>query len=405
MPEPIIILGAGPAGLVTAAALLKEGIDVVVIEKSLFPRRIVGESLLPISMEHFEAVGFLDSLNSAGFEIKTGARFIKKGKVIDFSFSEQYNKEARTWTWQVPRDKFDNILAEETVKMGGTIHFGAEVQSIDFDHGENLKVGYEQGGKRHELIGSFLVDSSGFGTVVPRILNLPVARSQTPNWAIYTHVKDIDQSKYENPGRISFEIPETDLWFWSIPFSNGVTSLGFVGHKRHFDIDRERDPDYFNDLIEKHIVYFKDRFHNKETLFRPEWYKGFSQSVGTLYGDKYVITGNCAEFLDPVFSSGVALATSSAIQAAKRIVDYRNGKDPDWEGYVEHMRQGIDVFRFYVNSWYSGDLQNIFFYDQFNQSIKEKLCSVLAGYVWDDSNEFVAKRQQGINALAQIARG
>jgi len=402
MREPIIILGAGPAGLVTAAALLKEGIDVVVIEKKLFPRRVVGESLLPISMEHFESVGFLDALNSAGFEIKEGARFIKEGKVVDFSFAEQFNKEARTWTWQVPRDKFDNILAEETIKMGGTIHFGAEIQNIDFEHGENLKVSYQQNGKACELIGSFLVDSSGFGSVVPRMLKLPVDRSQVPNWAIYTHVHDVNQSQYENAKRISFEVSEIDLWFWNIPFSDGVTSLGFVGHKRHFDERREKDPQYFNDLINKHVIYFKDRFHKTESRFHPEWYKGFSQSVDTLYGDKYVITGNCAEFLDPVFSSGVALATTSAMQSARRIIDYLNGKDPDWEGYVKHMRHGIDVFRFYVNSWYSGDLQNIFFYEQFNQSIKNKICSVLAGYVWDESNEFVTRRQQGIKALSQI---
>ena len=77
----ILIIGAGPSGMVAAGYLKKHGVNCLVVEKSSFPRFSIGESLLPKSMENFEEAGLLDAIMPAGFQKKFGARFIKNGKV------------------------------------------------------------------------------------------------------------------------------------------------------------------------------------------------------------------------------------------------------------------------------------------------------------------------------------
>ena len=108
----ILIIGAGPSGCVSASYLANKGVNVRVIEKSKFPRYVIGESLLPRCMDHFEEVGLLDCLKAQDFEIKSGARFLKDDIVCNFDFSKKFT-EGWDWTWQVPRDKFDDTLAKD----------------------------------------------------------------------------------------------------------------------------------------------------------------------------------------------------------------------------------------------------------------------------------------------------
>ena len=401
----VIVIGAGPGGLVTAAYLLDRNIDVTIVERSVFPRTIVGESLLPLSMEHFKAVGFYDSLLDANFEVKSGARFIKGQKIFDFGFDEGFTAGAETWTWQVPRADFDQIMADKVVQKGGTIHFDSMVTDLAFDTSNSaVSITAVSGDETTQLTGDFLVDASGFGCVVPRLLGQEITKNIYPNWAVFTHVEDTRRSEYPEAERISFEVLATDLWFWMIPFSNGITSLGFAGHKRHFEENPVHQEDYFRSLVSK-SEKFGERFAAAPFCFQPKWHKGYSQSASELYGDHHVLVGNATEFLDPVFSSGVALATKSAMEAADRIVRHLEGSDPDWEGYVDLMHSGTDVFRSFVESWYSGDLQHIFFTsERMTESIKRKIISVLAGYVWDTNNEFTVKHRRGLPALARVAR-
>src|SRR5690606_1979327 len=112
-------------------------VNVKVVEKSFFPRFVIGESLIPRSMEHYEEAGLLDSLMSKGFEKKFGARFIRGEEVCLFDFSEKFT-EGWDWTWQVPRADFDNTLAQDLIDKGLNIEFGTEVLDVVFD-GKNSK--------------------------------------------------------------------------------------------------------------------------------------------------------------------------------------------------------------------------------------------------------------------------
>jgi len=397
--KKVVIIGAGPAGLVAAAYLLKENIDVTILEKAIFPRVIVGESLLPLSMEHYEEAGFLEPLKAAGFAIKPGARFVKGEKSVDFDFSEQFT-DGWTWTWQVPRAEFDQIMADEVMKMGGRIEFGATILTVETEPDPMVK--YRIADKEIECRADMVIDASGFSCVLADKLDLKVTKDQYPHWAVFTHVEDVNKKEYEHSERIIFDVVDQDLWIWAIPFSNGITSLGVAGHKRHFAEEVENEEEYFWGLIEQSEI-FRDRFKNVKMQFEPKWHRGYSLSTDHLHGKNWVLCGNCVEFLDPIFSSGVALATNSASVAAKLVIRQLNGEAVDWDvEYDQHIKKGIDVFRTYVDGWYDGKLQDVFFSANLNKEFKAQICSVLCGYVHDIDNPFVSKHKTGLDALHKV---
>lgn len=402
----VLVIGAGPSGTVAATHLVNQGYSVLVVEKTSFPRYVIGESLLPLSMQHFEETGLLPALEEKNFEVKEGALFIRDGVEFRISFDENFT-EGWTWTWQVPRREFDKTLADAAEEKGVKIKYLSTIKSIDFDSSEGVRfeVNTESGIENYGC--KFVIDSSGYGGVLTKMLDIPTHISPTSNMATYVKVNDDTRSEWNAPMQISFEILETDLWLWVIPFHNGNTSLGFVGNKRYFSDFLEDGADVteaFNKMLSRSRK-FKKRFENRTEsyLWEPKVHQNYMRSSERFFGDKYVLTGNTTEFLDPVFSSGVAFATESGLLAAKLVERELKGERIDWQKeYVEHLEYGIDVFRSYVTEWYSGDLQKIFFHANINEQMKRQLTSVLAGYVWDKTNPFVRKHKTIINTLAQV---
>ena len=95
----------------------------------------------------------------------------------------------------------------------------------------------------------------------------------------------------------------------------------------------------------------------------------------------------------------------SGNRAAKLTCEFLKGNNPDLQkDYTEYMMQGINTFRTYVNGWYSGDLHEIFFAEEPEESVKSKICSVLAGYVWDMENPYVKKHERAVKALADMLK-
>jgi len=201
---------------------------------------------------------------------------------------------------------------------------------------------------------------------------------------------------------ITFVIIEQDVWYWIIPFSNGTTSLGFVGPPEFFE-DVEGSPEEMvRQLIANEPTYC-DRFNDTPIVEDARMITAYSSGVKQLFGEGYALTGNSAEFLDPVFSSGVSFATESGILAAKLAARQIKGEDVDWQTeYSDYINAGVDTFRSYVEAWYNGDLQTVFFSAQNNDQIKKQICSVLAGYVWDQTNPFVKKHGRAVKNLARV---
>ena len=398
----VLIIGAGPSGCVAAAYLKNQGINLKVVEKSKFPRFVIGESLLPRCMDHFEETGLLDALNARNYEIKAGARFLKNDIVCNFDFGKKFSPG---WdhTWQVPRADFDNTLANAVQEKGVDISFEHEVIDVAFDeNGHSITSVKDNEGKEYKINAKFIIDSSGYGRVLPRLLDLDKPSSLEPNSAIYTHVHEPNRPVGVEGTIITFDVVSDDVWLWVIPFSNGNTSIGFVGPTEYIGSFEGSNSEKLRELL-KTSDYYYDRLKDLEFLFEPHLNKNYSKAVKQLYGKGFALTGNSAEFLDPVFSSGVTFATESGLLSAKLITKELNGEVVDWEkDYSEYIMRGVDVFRTYVKEWYTGNLQKIFFHRPENPVIKEQICSVLAGYVWDETNPFVKNHDRLVKTVAKV---
>jgi len=397
----ILIIGAGPSGMVSASYLNNQGIKVLLVEKSIFPRFQIGESLIPQCMDNLEEAGLLEAVKVAGFQKKFGARFIKDEKIGEFNFAEKHG-EGWDWTWQVPRADFDNCLAEEAQRKGVKILFDTEVIQVEFEGSSSKTIVKNSKGELTEIQADFIIDSSGFGRVLAKQLQLEAAPQIAAHSSIFTHIEEPDRPKGKEGELITFEVLETQVWFWYFPFSNGNSSLGFVAPTKWFENYSENPEVAMKEMIEK-LKFYKHRFETYEFLFKPIKVDNISRNVTQLYGDGFVLTGNSAEFLDPVFSSGVSFATASGLLAAKLIIKERNGTNVNWETeYVNYIKQGVHVFSTYVKEWYSGNLQKVIFHPTPNPEIKKQICAVLAGYVWDEANPFVRKHDQIIKNLSRL---
>ena len=397
----VLVIGAGPSGCVAASYLNKHNVSVKVIEKSKFPRFVIGESLIPRCMDHLEEADLLGCLNEMNFEVKKGARFIKNNVVCDFDFSKKFS-EGWDWTWQVPRADFDNALAQEIIKKGVDLEFESEVLDVKFKQNSSTTTVKDKNGKFKEIEAKFIIDSSGYGRVLPRLLNLEKPSQIPDNSSIFTHVEDIKRPIGEEGTIITFDIVQDKLWLWVIPFSNGKTSIGFVGSTEIIDSYGEDTTEAMKNLMKLSEHYFK-RFDQVDFLFKPVKIKNIAKNVTKIHGKGFALTGNSAEFLDPVFSSGVAFATESAILSAKLVIRELNGETINWtEEYEDYIKEGVNVFSTYVKEWYTGNLQTLFFHRPENLEVKNKICAVLAGYVWDKSNPFVKKHDRVIKSMAYL---
>jgi len=396
----VLVIGAGPAGTVAASIVNKAGFKVKIVEKQKFPRFVIGESLLPRCMEALTEAGFVDALKKNGFQRKAGAKFVKNGRIADYFFADQFTA-GWNWTWQVPRAEFDKTLADTVEQMGVPVCYETAVTDIKFNGSDSVTTVEDSEGNKSEIEARFIIDGSGYGRVIPRLFNLDRPSNLPPRKAIFTHTVDLKRSMDDEPDRITIIVHQPGIWVWVIPFSSGVTSVGFVGDPSFFEKLKGDDEQVLRELMASE-PYIAERMKDVEILFAPKTLSSWSTTTDTFYGDGFVLTGNVTEFLDPIFSSGVTLATVSSQIAANLVIRKLNGEPVDWDKeYTKELLQGVDTFRSYVNAWYEGTLDTIFFAKRQNFEIKKMICSVLAGYVWDVSNPFVKGHTFALRRLAR----
>ncbi|MEZ9392497.1 NAD(P)/FAD-dependent oxidoreductase [Vibrio splendidus] len=405
----VVIIGAGPSGSIAASLLHKKGIDVRVIEKSLFPRFSIGESLLPACMEVIEQAGMSEAVADANFQFKDGAAFRKNGVYTAFNFEDKFSAGPGT-TFQVQRGAFDKVLADTAEAQGVAIDYQHELMGINFTEDSTILDVQVLDGERYQLEAQYVLDGSGFGRVLPKMLDLEEPSSLPPRKAIFTHINDhiseVDTDLEYDRNKILISVHPTnpDVWYWLIPFSNGVSSFGVVG-----------EPKFFESYPEDKIAAIKQLATEEpglaEILANAEYPNpagevgGYSANVKHLATDKYALLGNAGEFLDPVFSSGVTIAMKSAQFAVECVEKQLNGEKVDWDrDYADPLMVGVNTFRTYVEGWYAGTLQDVIFYQDPNPKIKQMVCSILAGYAWDQTNPYVKESKRRLTTLAEICR-
>jgi flavin-dependent dehydrogenase len=404
MDVDVAIIGAGPSGAIAASLLRQQGHQVVVIEKQHFPRFSIGESLLPCCMQFLEQAGMLDAVNQAGFQFKNGAAFQHQGRYTTFDFTDKFTPGPGT-TFQVQRADFDKLLADTAISQGVEIHFGHQVDAIDLTHNPRLTVTNDRGAQ-YQVNAKFVFDASGFGRVLPRLLNLEQPSNLPPRSAIFTHIEDnINDPHFDrNKILISVHPQHKDIWYWLIPFSNNRCSIGVVAEPHLLE--------HLSGSLEQQLLAvineepeLQQLLSNANIVQPCATLKGYSANVTTLATNKFALLGNAGEFLDPVFSSGVTIAMQSASMAVASLNKQLNGQTVDWDSeYSAPLMQGVNTFRTYVQAWYDGRFQDVIFYQQADNKIKQMICSILAGYAWDMSNPFVKESERRLNTIVELCQ-
>lgn len=398
----VLVIGAGPAGAVAAASLHRDGLRPLVVEKQRFPRFVIGESLLPHTMDLLKEVGLLEAVEARKFIHKTGAVFKRGDQACDFDFSNQFGPGWK-YTYQVPRAEFDQTLADTVAARGVEIQYGTAVTAVDFANA-HARVTLEQpDGQSREVAARFVLDCSGYGRVLPRLLDLEAPSRFPTREAFFAHVTGDKRPSGYDEGKIWVCMHPGGAWIWIIPFSNGKTSVGVVATPEFFAGYPGEPEEQFRTIVlsEPNAVA---RLGEMKIVMPPQRIKGFACSIKQLYGPKFALAGNATEFLDPIFSSGVTLAMESGFRAAQLTSRQLRGETADWQTeYADHVMQGVNTFRAYVAAWYEGKFPTILFAAQRNPDVMRQICSVLAGYVWDKSNPYVAQADRALRALATIS--
>lgn len=398
----VIIIGAGPSGSVAASMLKARGVDVVVLEKTQFPRFIIGESLLPQSMEYLEEAGLLKAVIEAGFQYKNGAAFQRGDVETAIDFRKKFSEGWGT-VYQVQRGPFDKLLADEAEEKGVEIRYGHEVLSIEQGVDTTTLTVRDDEGQKFDIKARFILDASGYGRVLPRLLGLERPSNFPVRHALFTHMKDSLAVKNFDRNKILITVhPEhQDVWYWLIPFSDGTSSVGVVVQPETLD-------NYEGDNSQKLWVLLNEAKElgallNDAKELRPVGQlSGYSCDVTQLCSDKFALLGNAGEFLDPVFSSGVTIALKSANLVVDPLVRQLNGETVDWNAeYTDPLKVGVACFKAFVESWYDGSLQKIIFNaPEGENAIRDMIVSILAGYAWDEKNVFVTQPKKYLEMVA-----
>ncbi len=400
----VVVIGAGPSGAIAAAILRRKGHEVLVLERQLFPRFSIGESLLSHCLDFIEEAGMLEAVQAAGFQVKHGAAFGWGERYTEFDFRDTFTP-GKGSTYQVRRADFDKLLADQAQAQGVQIRYEEEIVQVDFsaEH-PRLYVRRLKDGSQYQITCDFVLDASGYGRVLPRLLDLELPSTFPVRKAVFTHVRDcIDDPTFNREKILITTHPEMrDVWFWSIPFSDGYCSLGVVAKEERYE-GRPED-------LQECLQAFVNEAPNLRRIFKNAvWDQqfrtmgGYSANVKTLHGKGFALLGNAAEFLDPVFSSGVTIGMRSSSMAASVLDRQLRGETVDWETeFAIPLKRGVDTFRTYVEGWYDTSFQDVIYYENAQPEIRRMVCSILAGYAWDETNPYVADSRRRLRVLAEL---
>ena len=354
-----IVIGGGPAGSTVAALLAEKGREVVVLEKSKFPRYHVGESLMPYCYFTFERLGIVDQLNERAYTQKHSVQFVTSdGKIsAPFYFFQHLDHPAAT-TWQVKRSEFDELMLENARAKGAEVR--EETQVVDFIYEDGRVVGVvaeSAAGERYELNAQITIDASGRDGIFQSKKKWRRRDPKLNKIAIWTLYKGAKRDPGLDEGATTVAYLEDRGWFWNIPMRDDIVSSGIVAERDYLYKDTRDPKEIFEREIENN-VWIKEHLSCGEQ-FGEYWVTGeYSYRSEHCADDGIVLVGDAFAFLDPVFSSGVFLALKSGEMAADAIdVALESGdvSASQFRDYGERLCQAIETMRSLVYAFYDND--------------------------------------------------
>ena len=378
----ILVIGGGPAGSTIAALLAERGKSVILVDKDRHPRFHIGESLLPFSMPLFDRLGIRDKIAAIGME-KYGIEFVSPDhdKTSLLEFGEGWHKDM-DMSYQVRRSEFDHVLIENAQARGAAVFQGVRVDTVEFPpQGGAVALGTAEDGTPHRWTARFLVDATGRDTFLASKLQLKQRNRRHESAAIFGHFSGAQRLEGRAEGNISIFWFDKG-WFWLIPLADGTTSIGAVCRPDRIKNRNGQDVTAFFHTLIASCPALAERLRNATLIGDAIATGNYSYQSDKMVGERFIMIGDASAFIDPVFSTGVHLAMSSAFKGADVVMtclDRPEQAKQALERFEQDARQGLDRFSWFIYRITSPAIRSLFMGPRNFFRMKEAVLSLLAG--------------------------
>jgi flavin-dependent dehydrogenase len=382
----VAIIGGGPAGSTAAALLARAGRRVIVFERERFPRFHIGESLLPFSMKAFTRLGLHEKFLRAGFIKKFGGEFFSacSSEGTKFYFKDAYRSQT-DHSYQVTRADFDKVLLDHAAESGAKVHEGTGVKSVEFAN-EDVDLTIANGKSTRAR---YVIDASGRNSVLGTKFNIKKTYEHLKKLSIFAHYDGVWRPEGID-ATLTVLIRGIDRWFWIIPLTAERTSIGVVLDSETFRSSKQTPEDFLEQaLLEQPVIMQRTREARRVSGVHVA--ADFSYRSTQLYGDRWLLAGDAAGFVDPIFSSGVFLAVFSgelAADALHEVLDQPRKARRLFPRYEKRVNRAMDVYLRFVNAWYTKEFIEIFSAPRPVLNLPPAVNAVLGGNI---GNEFAIK--------------
>jgi flavin-dependent dehydrogenase len=396
-PYDVVIAGGGPAGAAVATFLARDGYRCLIAEQSHFPRYHIGESLIPNTHGIFKRLGLLPKLEASNFPEKYGVRFFARDgrEATPFHFFETVEGDAAR-TWQVERSRFDRMLLDHARENGVDVCEDTSVENVLFENGR--AVGLEiwpRGGERREVRGRVVVDASGRKTLIGRQLKLRTGVPGLTKGSAWGYYRGGKRWPGIDAGETTMFLIPGGGWFWYIPLPDDVISVGIVAESDYLYSDGGKAEDVLEREVRK-CAPLCERLSEAERIGTAFGSYRLAYLNTRTSGDGWVMVGDARAFLDPIYSSGLYLALSSAELAADAIGDALEMDDVSGSrlgSFEPKLMAGVDVIRRLIHAFYDPSFTFADFVRRFPEQ-RPALIDCLVGDVLKDMTPFKTALEQ-----------